>query len=176
MFDGNQCDNILNELSRVEFSEHKWVTYSGENSEEIHQPLTHSGEIGISTTQHNLILDNYHRCLQKYFTDMSFGWYDRWHGFTPPKYIKYDKLSEMRNHCDHIHTIFDGELKGIPSLTMVLLLNDDFEGGEFEMFDGQKSYPLKKGEVIIFPSSFLFPHAVRPIIKGIRNSAISWVY
>lgn len=37
----------------------------------------------------------------------------------------------MRKHYDHIHSIFDGQRKGIPVLSMLGILNNDYEGGEF---------------------------------------------
>jgi len=35
---------------------------------------------------------------------------------------------------------------------------------------------MKIGEMIIFPSNFLFPHEIKPIKKGTRYSFVSWVY
>jgi predicted 2-oxoglutarate/Fe(II)-dependent dioxygenase YbiX len=35
---------------------------------------------------------------------------------------------------------------------------------------------LKKGDLLIFPSVFLYPHKVEPVKKGIRYSFISWVW
>ena len=40
----------------------------------------------------------------------------------------------MAEHCDHISSLFDGQIKGIPMLSVVGQLNDNFEGGEFVMF------------------------------------------
>ena len=55
------------------------------------------------------------------------------------------------------------------------ILNDDFEGGDFLMFDGKK-LKLTTGDVIVFPSNFLYPHAVTTITKGTRYSCVSWGY
>jgi predicted 2-oxoglutarate/Fe(II)-dependent dioxygenase YbiX len=81
----------------------------------------------------------------------------------------------MEKHVDHIDSIFDGTVKGIPILSIIGLLNDDFEGGEIEMFEDTK-IKLKAGEVLIFPSNFLYPHKVCPVTKGTRHSFVSWVY
>jgi predicted 2-oxoglutarate/Fe(II)-dependent dioxygenase YbiX len=35
---------------------------------------------------------------------------------------------------------------------------------------------FKTGDLIIFPSIFLYPHKVLPVTKGTRYSYISWVY
>ena len=71
--------------------------------------------------------------------------------------------------------MFDGERKGVPILSCLGVLNNDYEGGEFVMFDDYK-IDIKKGELLIFPSSFLYPHKVNPVTKGIRYSDISWVW
>ena len=61
------------------------------------------------------------------------------------------------------------------TLSCSLILNDDYEGGEISFFDGEIKPHLKKGDLIIFPSSFTYPHQVLPIKKGIRYSIITWI-
>ena len=46
-----------------------------------------------------------------------------------------------------------------------------------------ESIPLNKfletcqtGDILIFPSNFMYPHRVEPVKKGIRFSFVSWVY
>lgn len=94
---------------------------------------------------------------------------------TPIRCNRYKIGTNMKPHVDHIHTIFDGERKGVPILSVVALLNDDFEGGDFLMFGGKK-VKLVAGDVIVFPSNFLYPHAVTSITKGVRYSCVSWGY
>ena len=91
------------------------------------------------------------------------------------RFNRYKVGTNMKVHHDHIHTIFDGERKGVPILSFLALLNDDFEGGDFLMFDGKK-LKLTVGDVIVFPSNFLYPHAVTTITKGTRYSCVSWGY
>jgi len=86
----------------------------------------------------------------------------------------YNKKSTMREHIDNIQSIFDGKEKGIPMLSIVGLLNDDYKGGEFLMQD--KLIPLKAGDILIFPSSFLYPHTVQHVKKGVRHSFVCWAY
>jgi PKHD-type hydroxylase len=62
-------------------------------------------------------------------------------------------------------------------LSLSLLLNDDFEGGEFHINNGSESnaitIPAKKGRAILFPSFMI--HRVTPVTKGIRKSLVVWV-
>jgi predicted 2-oxoglutarate/Fe(II)-dependent dioxygenase YbiX len=80
----------------------------------------------------------------------------------------------MALHADHIHSMFDGERKGIPILSVLGVLNDDYEGGEFVLID--EKIDLNKGDIIIFPSNFMYPHKVEPVTKGTRYSYISWIW
>jgi len=60
----------------------------------------------------------------------------------------------------------------------IFLLNDDYEGGELVFkFPGEENlYKIntKKNRIIIWPSNFLYPHSVLPVIKGTRYSVVSW--
>jgi len=80
----------------------------------------------------------------------------------------------MQNHCDHISSLFD-DGRGIPILSIIGLLNDDYEGGDFIMFDDKK-IETKKGDLMIFPSNFLYPHEITPVTKGVRYSFVSWAW
>ena len=81
----------------------------------------------------------------------------------------------MKLHCDHIQSIFDGSKKGIPTLTILGSLNNDYKGGELILFKDKK-IDLKAGNVVVFPSNFLYPHEVKPVISGVRYSYVSWVW
>ena len=72
--------------------------------------------------------------------------------------------------------MFDGNKKGIPILSVLGVLNDGFKGGEFLMFDNDSKIDFEKGDILIFPSNFLYPHKVKPILEGTRYSFITWVY
>jgi predicted 2-oxoglutarate/Fe(II)-dependent dioxygenase YbiX len=89
------------------------------------------------------------------------------------RFNRYQIGTNMKFHHDHIHTLFDGEKKGVPILSILGLLNDDFEGGNFLMFDSKK-VQLEAGDIIVFPSNFLYPHAVETVTKGTRYSFVSW--
>ena len=96
------------------------------------------------------------------------------HKFTPVRFNRYEVGTVMRKHFDHIHSIFDGKLKGIPILSFVGVLNDDYEGGKMLVRDVE--FPLKQGDIIIMPSCFMFPHEISEITKGTRYSFVSWAF
>ena len=62
-------------------------------------------------------------------------------------------------------------------LSMVILLNSDFEGGHFKIYSSNPKEKIEQpnmsaGSIIVFPS-FLF-HKVTPVTKGTRYSLVSW--
>lgn len=81
--------------------------------------------------------------------------------------LKYEVGGNYKYHTDDSN-------KSPRKLTLSFTLNNNFEGGEFSFFHGHKSYKLNKGDGIIFPSSFMYPHAISPITKGTRYSIVTW--
>ena len=55
---------------------------------------------------------------------------------------------------------------------MTIVLNDNYEGGEFEFFLETHLIKEKTGTVIVFPSYMV--HRVNPITKGTRYSLVAW--
>jgi len=57
-------------------------------------------------------------------------------------------------------------------LSMTIVLNEDYEGGEFEFFEDKNLIKEKMGTVIVFPSYMV--HKVRPVTSGTRYSLVAW--
>ncbi len=107
--------------------------------------------------------------------DFAFHWFNSWSGYSAVRFNRYNTDTRMKEHCDHIHSMFDGTRKGIPSLSILGSLNNDYEGGELVFWQDQK-IELKAGSIMIFPSNFLYPHKVVEVTKGVRYSYVSWVW
>jgi len=93
--------------------------------------------------------------------------------FSPIRFNRYQKDQIMRKHYDHITSLFDGDIKGIPILSIIINLNDDYEGGDLIFWDDYK-VDLGEGDVVVFPSLFLFPHRVERVTKNMRYSGVAW--
>ena len=106
---------------------------------------------------------------------LNFTWWNTWQGYSDMRFNKYEVNQKMALHKDHIHSLFDGERKGIPILSILIALNDYYEGGDLVMLDYYR-IKLQQGDVLIFPSNFLFPHKVEPVKFGTRYTAISWTW
>ena len=57
-------------------------------------------------------------------------------------------------------------------ISMSIILNNEYEGGEFEFFGDPQLIKEKKGTILTFPSYQV--HRVRPITKGTRYSLVVW--
>lgn len=61
------------------------------------------------------------------------------------------------------------------SVSCSIQLNSDYDGGEFAFFDREIIIRTKPGSVIMFPSNFMYPHEIMPVMKGTRYSIITWL-
>jgi predicted 2-oxoglutarate/Fe(II)-dependent dioxygenase YbiX len=91
-------------------------------------------------------------------------------------YVKDDSGYDLLRYKtgDYILNHVDNASGGQRMLSCSFLLNDEFEGGEFAFFDKEIKYNLIKGDAILFPSNFMYPHEVMPILSGTRYSIITW--
>jgi hypothetical protein len=85
--------------------------------------------------------------------------------------LKYEKNGFYTWHVDHF--------TDIPrTMSCILLLNNDYDGGNlcFRHPDesGEWEVEVKPNRMIIWPSTFLYPHTVKPVTKGTRYSVVAW--
>jgi predicted 2-oxoglutarate/Fe(II)-dependent dioxygenase YbiX len=86
--------------------------------------------------------------------------------------LKYDVGGKYEIHTDHFST-------SPRHLSIIINLNDDYEGGDLVFTDQQekevKRLKLGKGSIVFFPSNFMYPHGIQPITKGTRYSIVAWL-
>lgn len=82
--------------------------------------------------------------------------------------LKYDTGGFYVQHIDSFKT----EQR---SVSCSLVINDNYDGGEFSFFGGDIIIKAKKGSAIMFPSNFMFPHEILPVTNGVRYSIITWL-
>ena len=167
------CDKTVLEMSKLDFKEH---TFYNANTNE-YKPRSGSQELSMSwgnvSTKNDLnkLVDD---TAFRYVKELRMPWFDKYQGYSHVRFNKYAENKKMALHADHIHSMFDGQRKCIPILSVLWVLNNDSEGGEFVLID--EKIDLSKGDIIIFPSNFMYPHKVEPVTKGIRYSYISWIW
>ena len=193
------CKKIITELDKQEWEDdHSLYSYNDVkdfNNEPIDDKektpsvdYTNFLTLRNSPTD-NIIIEALYDAIKTYVTEKGGDYLKGWQGYTAIKYHKYGVGNFMAKHADLMYIIGDnnGEeelgmidhpnkpFPGIPILSIIGVLNDDYEGGEVEMFEDTK-FSLSAGEVLIFPSVFLYPHKVCEVLKGTRYSFVSWVY
>ena len=172
----NQCQTVLNKVDGMEWNTHVWSSYN--KMAESESPDTEFKRAEVTNGIARLLLsgcinscvDRYTRYIENIFS-ISIGF----NGMTIPSINRYNVGQKMLPHVDHITSIFDGKLKGIPTLSVVGLLNNDFTDGQF-MFWEEHDMKLEVGDMMVFPSNFMYKHHVEPVTKGTRYSFVSWIY
>lgn len=59
-------------------------------------------------------------------------------------------------------------------LSMLLYLNDDYEGGELSFYKLNYQIRPRAGAVVLFPSDHRFLHQAETVKKGVRYAIVSW--
>jgi predicted 2-oxoglutarate/Fe(II)-dependent dioxygenase YbiX len=169
--DYKTCDKILNEY----INSGEWVdTVVGKGN--INKNIRNCQTIVISylhvieknkDIRHkldNAIFDGASKCIKEYNNKFPHCNIEEDSGY---ELLKYPKGCFYIEHTD--------SFKARPrAVSCSFILNDDFEGGEFAFFDRELKYKLEKGDAIMFPSSFMYPHEIMPVTKGARYSIITW--
>ena len=168
------CDYIIKDIETREWQKHSWYSFDGEfHSEETKeldvQNITSELQSSLLPVM-NQVGTSY---AKKYSYKQTYRTQTIMTMFSPIRFNRYSNGQIMRQHHDHIHSLFDGVDKGIPILSFILNFNDDYEGADLYFWNDYK-IPLGKGDVVIFPSLFLFPHGVTEIKKGVRYSGVAW--
>jgi len=174
--DKETCENVLKEIKNLKWEEHTFYN----PKEQKYNNLSGTQELdSLYNIQSIPTIDALSKklwfAIDKYVTSLNFNWFTGWQGYSSLKFNRYSLNKKMAEHCDHTRDLFDGTRRGIPMLSVVGLLNDDFKGGEFVMFRDVE-IKLKRGDLLIFPSNFVYPHRVDPVTEGTRYSFVSWVW
>lgn len=167
------CDSTIKSLENYNWQKHEFYNPTKKTKKTYNTDLDISWELPQT---YNTLKDIVWNHVKNYIEGLNMPWFESWQGFNQIRFNKYNLNQEMRYHCDHISDMFDGNKKGIPILSVLGVLNDGFKGGEFLMFDNDSKIDFDKGDILIFPSNFLYPHKVKPILEGTRYSFITWVY
>ena len=104
------------------------------------------------------IITNYNNLIPTFNIDIDTGY----------QLLRYEEGEFYIQHTDS----FKEEQR---SLSCSIQLNENYEGGEFAFFDREIMMKTKPGSAIVFPSNFMYPHEIMPVIKGTRYAIITWL-
>lgn len=118
----------------------------------------------------NLLYSYFNKNLKQYKLDANILDYG-YENIFDIEILKYENTGFYTWHFDHFAQI-------PRTMSCILLLNNDYEGGNlcFRNPDGSGEWQVevKPNRMIVWPSNFLFPHTVKPVTKGIRYSVVAW--
>ena len=170
------CKSLIreNSLPEKKWSKHSWYSYREDDThsvpdKELDQLISSQHQFKSLGPCLEQAVVNYQNKYSAKEGKAQGGWIKH---IGQVKFNRYKVGIKMQTHYDHIQSMFDGKQKGIPILSFVGLLNDNYEGGEF--ICRKKEIKLKRGDILIFPSNFMYPHKVQEITKGIRYSFVTW--
>lgn len=170
------CENYIEQVTKLKWSKHTWT--KNDNPDNHFQK--EQDEIDVLMLQGNL-----HDLIKPYVCDAISNYQNKFQlpemekQFVPilkysiPRLNRYSEGQKMAKHQDHISSLFEN-WEGIPILSLVGVFNDDYKGGDFILRD--KKINLKTGDILIFPSLFIYTHEVTVITEGVRHSFVSWAY
>jgi hypothetical protein len=133
-----------------------------------------STRIGKNEKAYNQILDLYLKCLQQYIYENNLDITTDNLDDKPWKVRDYAAGSLMTAHRDFYSYVKDGEDEVTPKFTIILYINDDYEGGEIHFPNENVTIKAEAGSVLIFPSNLL--HEVKTVISGNRYITQSYIY
>jgi predicted 2-oxoglutarate/Fe(II)-dependent dioxygenase YbiX len=165
------CDTILKEY----VNSNEWgssATATGINKTirncneiQMSDPLTISVNYDIRKEIDDNMCNSVRNCILKYAEKYPSASISNDSGYTM---LKYEKGEFYTQHTDSF-------TERPRELSVSLLLNDDYVGGEFAFFNRDVMIRSGKGSAIIFPSNFLYPHEIMPVLEGTRYSIITWL-
>ena len=163
-------------LPERKWSKHSWYNYGRDDLHSMPEKeldiINSTGDQFKSLGNYlGTALQNYQKKYSKEKDKIGTSWIRH---ISQVRFNRYKIGTKMRSHHDHIQSLFDGKLKGIPIISIVGLLNDNYEGGAFMC--REKEIKLTRGDILLFPSNFMYPHEVKEITKGIRYSFVSWAF
>ena len=174
-----ECDQIVSLLDSREWGEFSWYQdfEQVDIDKESNMKSTVTAPEAVDIIQPHVNDELFNAFHEKYNyhdveDDQTSGSF--WEACSGIKFNKYDVGDYLSPHYDHIRDFFEGQFRGIPVTSVVGVLNDDFEGGEFRFWK-EHTVNIKKGSVLVFPALYLFPHEVMPVTKGTRYSWIQWI-
>lgn len=74
------------------------------------------------------------------------------------------------------HAHYDGSTKTGRSLSAIVYLNDDYEGGHVEFVNFGVKIKPKPGMLLLFPSNYAYSHIAHPVTSGTKYAIVTWLH
>jgi hypothetical protein len=81
-------------------------------------------------------------------------------------FVKYGPTQHFQVHSD-------SGFSYVCTVSSVIYINDDYEGGELWFPYLNYTYKPEAGDIVLFPSNFLYAHAALPVKTGTKYAAVT---
>ena len=82
--------------------------------------------------------------------------------------LKYSGGTEYKAHAD-------GDTATQRSVSAIIYLNDNYEGGELEFVHFGIKVKPKAGSLFLFPSNYAYTHIAHPVTSGTKYALVTWL-
>lgn len=173
--DAATCDALVRECDALAGERH---TVAGDGFEQNRQDVTQATARSSEFIDTRTLNADINKLMRNAFLNVAapnFRVEIDW--FELPEILRYRPGGEYKSHADadnwdpvaqEWRRVVDRDL------SLLLYLNEGFEGGEIVFPNFGLSLPPKRGLLIIFPSNRLYLHAARPVKSGVRYAVVSW--
>ena len=83
--------------------------------------------------------------------------------------LKYSNGQEFYAH-------YDGGTDSGRSLSAIVYLNDDYEGGNVEFVNFDITIKPSAGMLLLFPSNYAYRHKAHPVTSGTKYAIVTWLH
>lgn len=178
----SDTSRTVNIIERVTSDKDSGVTYNlstilGDvnNESNIKNQYRTSDDLHITGSSHNKhfadidaeckkIIDTY---LKSYKKD--FNIHDDVFGPEGFQLLKYESGSYFKSHYDSYPAVKR-------CISVLIYLNDDYEGGEIEFVHFNAKIKPKAGSLILFPSNYPYRHIAHPVTSGTKYAIVTWLH
>jgi len=77
---------------------------------------------------------------------------------------------------EHYGFHYDGGTGSKRSISVLIYLNDNYEGGEIEFPNFKLKIKPKAGTLILFPSNYAYGHIAHPVTSGTKYVIVTWLH
>lgn len=164
----NECDRIIELGTSIGLTDAKTVYENNKFQNKLLDTSFNKRKISYIVNSDLKLLTDITTKILKCVNDYKFFNNIMYTNIRSYSFNKYTEGDFLNWHHDE-HEIFEGA-----TITLVIELSDEFEGGEFCCMVGDIEHKLKKGKgtMYIFPSTT--KHRVTKITKGVRYSFNVW--
>jgi hypothetical protein len=103
-----------------------------------------------------------------------------------PEYKKIFKINEEIKNAETYSLLryqpgekynlhYDGGTETSRSISVLIYLNDDYEGGEIDFPNFNTKIKPKAGTMILFPSNYAYAHIAHPVVLGTKYVIATWL-